>query len=171
MKHLIAFVAPAAFALSAWAHGGEDHGDGAHAPAAIADVAPRASAHSEEFELVAVLADGRLTLYLDRYADNAPVADAQIEIESGAMKAAATQVAPGVYAAPGAAFARPGKHPLTISVQAGESADLLTAALEIAEPAATAAQANAGAAWAAAGALLLAGATLVALRRRKNRED
>lgn len=173
MKHLIAVVALAVFALSAWAHGGEDHGDGA-VPAVADDIAPRAVAQTEEFELVAVLAEGKLTLYLDRYADNAPVPDAEIEVESGTFKAVAAQVAPGVYALPAGAFAKPGKHPLTVSVQAGESADLLTAALEIAEPAATAGQANAGtfwAAWGATGALLLAGTTLVALRRRKNRED
>jgi hypothetical protein len=81
---------------------------------------PRTSAQSEEFELVAVLAEGKLTLYLDRYADNAPVPDAEVEVESGAFKAVAAQVAPGVYTVPGQAFAQPGKHPLTISVQAGD---------------------------------------------------
>ena len=169
MKHLISFVALSIMALSAWAHGGEDHGDGA-VPAMAGAAAPRAAAQTEEFELVAVLAEGRLTLYLDRYADNAPVSDAEIEIESGAMKAVAAQIAPGVYAAPGEAFAKPGKYPLTVSVQAGESADLISAALEIAEPATAAGSAQAGrarAAWAAAAALLLAGAALVALRRRK----
>ena len=99
------------------------------------DIAPRASAQTEEFELVAVLAEEKLMLYLDRYADNAPVADAEIEVESGTFKAVAAQIAPGVYSVPGQAFAHPGKYPLTISVQAGEAADLLTATLDLAPPA------------------------------------
>ena len=170
MKHLILFVAHVLLAVSAWAHGGEDHGDGA-APAMAADLAPRAAAHSEEFELVAVLAQGRLTLYLDRYADNAPVPDAEIEIESGAFKAVAKQVAPGVYEAPGDAFARAGQYPLTFSVQAGESADLLSATLELNGAAAGVDHAHTRsewAIWAAAAALLLAGVALLVLRRRKH---
>ncbi len=47
MKTLLAFATTLIFALSAWAHGG-----GAQ-PAVRADIAPRAVAQSEEFELVA----------------------------------------------------------------------------------------------------------------------
>lgn len=167
---LVFFTATLAFALSVWAHGGEDHGEG-NAPVTSAGIAPRAVALSEEFELVAVLTEGRLTVYLDRYADNAPVADAEIEIESGTMKSVAVQVAPGVYALSGDAFANPGRYPLTVSVQAGENSDLLTAALEVAAPAAARAQKRtAWAFWGGALALLV-GAALLALRRRKNRED
>lgn len=168
MKHFISFAATLVFAFSAWAHGGEDHGDGA-APAMGVDIAPRAVAQSEDFELVAVLAQGRLTLYLDRYVDNAPVPDAEIEVESGAMKSVAAQIAPGVYALPGEAFARAGKYPLTVSVQAGESADLLSATLEINGAATDIEHARSRSEWAiwAAAALLLAAAALVAWRRRK----
>lgn len=172
MKHFISFVATLVFALSAWAHGGEDHGDGA-APAMGADIAPRAVAQSEDFELVAVLAQGRLILYLDRYADNAPVADAEIEVESGATKSVAAQIAPGVYAVPGEAFAKAGKYPLTFSVQAGESADLLTASLDLNDPAVGVEHAHDRTEWAiwiVAGVPLLAGAALLALRRRKHRK-
>ena len=169
MKHFISFLAAAFLASAAWAHGGEDHGDAA-APALAGDVAPRTSAQSDEFELVAVLAAGKLTLYLDRYADNSPVPDAEIEIESGAFKAVAAQIAPGVYAVPGQAFAQPGKHPLTISVQAGEAADLLTATLDLAAPQTGVEHAHGWGewtVWSASGVLLLAGAGLVAVRRRR----
>lgn len=171
MKHLMSFIAAAFLASAAAAHGGEDHGDGA-VPAATGDVAPRAFAQSEEFELVAVLADGKLTLYLDRYADNVPITDAQIEVESGAAKALAKQIAPGVYALPGEAFAAAGKHPLTFTVQAGEQSDLLAASLDIA-PEAHPAESGwpAWATWGGAGTLLLAGTTVFALRRRKNHEE
>jgi LPXTG-motif cell wall-anchored protein len=75
-----------------------------------------------------------------------------------------------VYSVPGQVFAQPGRHLLTISVQAGEAADLLTAALDLAPPAAGVEHAHGWgewAVWGASGVLLLAGAGLVAVRRRK----
>lgn len=175
MKQISTFFAAAlfaAFSLSAWAHGGEDHGSEAPQAPPVA-TAPGASAETEEFELVAALEGKKLTLTLDRFATNEPVADARVEVESGsALKSVASQVAPGVYAlqVPDAVFAKPGKYPLTITVQAGQSADLLTATLDVAPPAPTSvAAAKAGndwSVWSAAGALLLVGAGLVAVRRR-----
>jgi len=163
-----------ALVMPVLAYGGGDSSDGhshgeAVKPAMTVDVAPRTSAQSDEFELVAVLAEGKLTLYLDLYADNAPVPDAEVEVESGAFKAVAAQIAPGVYAVPGQAFAQPGRHPLTISVQAGDAADLLTATLDLALPAAGVEHAHGWGEWTVWGAagVLLAGAGLVAIRRRK----
>lgn len=170
MKRFMFFIAAVFLAATARAHGGEDHSHES-APAMTGGIAPRASAQSEEFELVAVLADGRLTLYLDRHADNAPVPDAAVEVESGAFKAVAAQIAPGVYAVPGQVFAQPGRHPLTISVQAGDAADLLTAALDLAPPAAGVAHAHGWGEWmiwGAAGGLLAVAGGLVLARRRKH---
>lgn len=169
------------FALSAMAHAGGDASDGhshgeAAAPAMTVAGAPRASAQTEEFELVAVLGGKKLTLYLDRFATNEPVADAQIEVDSSTLKAGATQIAAGVYSLPGESFAKPGKYPLAISVQAGDSSDLLTLTLDLPQPVAGAAAVDSWNGWAwnnwavagAAGALLLAGAAVVAVRRRKS---
>lgn len=175
MKHIRTIIVSTIFLVPALACAGGDSSDGhthggAVPPEVIAEVAPRTSTQSDEFELVAVLAAGKLTLYLDRYTDNAPVPDAEIEVESGAFKAVAAQIAPGVYAVPGHAFAQPGKHPLTISVQAGDAADLLTATLDLAPPAAGVEHAHGWGewtVWGASGVLLLAGAGLVAVRRRK----
>ena len=183
MKYIRNYFVAMTVALSALAQAGGDASDGhshgeATKPSMTADIGPRASAQTEEFELVAVLEGGKLTLYLDRFATNEPVADAQIEVEDRVLKAGATQVAPGVYSLPGEAFAKPGKYPLAISVQAGDSSDLLTVTLELPQPVAGAAP-FAGTApvisWSnwvvggAAGALLLAGAALTAVRRRNNR--
>ncbi len=175
MKHVRTIFVSMAFLMTALAYAGGDSSDGhshgeAAKPEMTAGIAPRTSAQSDEFELVAVLAEGKLTLYLDRYADNAPVPDAEIEVESGTFKAVAAQLAPGVYSVPGQAFAQPGKHPLTISVQAGDAADLLTATLDLAAPAAGVEHAHGWGewtVWGASGVLLLAGAGLVAVRRRK----
>ena len=55
----------------ALAHEGHDHGA---APEAVAAALPRAEAHSDLFEIVAILQPGgALTLTLDRYADNSPL--------------------------------------------------------------------------------------------------
>ena len=175
MKCVRSFLISITLALSGMAHGGGDSSDGhthgeAVKPEMSVDIAPRTSAQTDEFELVAVKEDKKLTLYLDRFATNEPVADAEIEVESGALKAVAVQVAPGVYSLPGEVFAEPGKYPLTISVQAGDSADLLTATLDLASTAVSVAHApgwDKWAVWGASGTLLLAGAGLVAVRRRK----
>ena len=175
MKLIRTIIVSTAFLVPALAYAGGDSSDGhthggAVPPEVIADVAPRTSTQSDEFELVAVLAAGKLTLYLDRYADNAPVPDVEVEVESGAFKAVAAQIAPGVYAVPGQAFANPGKHPLTISVQASDTADLLSATLDLAAPQTGVEHAHGWgewAVWSASGVLLLAGAGLVAVRRRR----
>ena len=174
MKQLRIYFLALGLVLTGTARAGGDSSDGhTHAepekPVVSADVAPRASAQSEEFELVAVLASKKLTLYLDRYASNAPVADAQIELESGAVKIVAVQTEPGVYVLPGDPFSRPGKYPLVFSIQTADSADLLTATLEVAPPVAAvpAKTQDKRIVWGAAGALLLAGIGVTWIRRRK----
>lgn len=170
MKFLRIFyiaVALAAPPLTSHAHGGEDHGD-APAPAPVASAAPRAQAQSEDFELVAeVQGQGQaLVLFLDRFDSNAPVVGAQVEVDSGGPPAMAAETAPGVYRVAAGPWTQPGRHALTVSVQAGDTADLLSATLDV--PAAAAAAPAAPLAvgspatiskrslWALAGALALA---------------
>ena len=127
--HLMLLVWPAI----ALADAGHDHG--AAPPAVSANLAPRIEAQSESFELLAVLGNGKLTLYLDRFATNEPVSNARIEIESGAFKAVAQPGADGVYTVPGEAFASPGEYPLVFTIQAADGSDLLNGTLVIAQPA------------------------------------
>ena len=87
---LAAALAALLFATATPAHEGHDHG----APeAAATDWAPRATARSHDFDLVAVLAGTELVLWLDRARDNAPLAEAVIEVESGPWKGVATTAA------------------------------------------------------------------------------
>jgi hypothetical protein len=176
LKYLIATMLIAALRLCSgqalappvWAHEGEDHGAQA-TPASVGEIAPRATAQTEEFELVAVLEGGQLSLSLDRFATNEPVADAQVEVESGAFRAVATQVAPGLYALSGDSFTHPGRYPLLIEVEVGDSADLLTTTLAVAAATTDVTPAPPWREWALWGgpvALLLAVTGLVAMRRR-----
>lgn len=164
------FIAAVLLALS-WpllAHEGHDH----EAAAQPADVrlAPRFALRSEALEIVGVLAGRDLIVYLDRAADNAPIAGAQIEIEGQGFTGMASEMADGVYRLSGVPLTQAGRYPLTLTVQAGDIIDLLAATLEIGEVAA--APAGDGPAdhngWFYAGLalLLLAGGLLVRHRRR-----
>lgn len=163
-------------AQSVWAHGGEDHAH-ASALAPVTTATPRMSSATEQFELVGVLDGKLLTLYLDQFASNTPVAKARIEVESGAWKAVAAEVAPAVYAVTADPLAQPGRHAVTFTVQAGDAVDLMEASLDIAPPGVAtsdAAQTRSWRAWAlAAGAqvLSLAALGLLLVRRRQQRRS
>lgn len=152
-------------AAAAFAHGGDDHD--APPPAVSRAVAPRAAAASEEFEAVVVLDGGKLRLYLDRFASNEPVAGARVEIEGAGLNGVATEESPGVYGLAAAALPV-AKHPLTIAIETADSADLLSATLEIAAPPAGGVQAHGWSEWLVwLGAAVLAGGLWWAIRRRK----
>lgn len=165
----------------AWAHGGEDHGDEAATPATLPGVLPRAVTRTDEVEFVAVLEPGRLRVYLDQAATNVPLAGARVEVEGLGATAVAAESEPGVYDLKLAQAPKPGHHPLTVSVQSGDTEDLLTAELDVPEaPAAAdhdhsdhdhpeAASAWTTALWVLAGAVFgaLAATALRALNRRR----
>jgi hypothetical protein len=151
-------VATLLVSLPAWAGEGHDHGDAA--PAAGGEALPRFTAESETFELVGVLSGKQITLYLDRFADNSPVRDAQIELEIGGatFKAQAARGRQGEdeYEVVLPEAPKAGVLPITITVTAGNEADLLAAELDIHEPAHAAEAAHthswtAYAGWAVAG--------------------
>ena len=61
--------------------GGPDHHHGPEATAAALPQSPRLVAVSETWQLVGILKDGALTLYLDRQEDNAPATDATLDLD------------------------------------------------------------------------------------------
>lgn len=154
------------------AHEGHDHGDGARAVAPAASATARFSARTDVFELVGVLAAGELWIYLDRADNNAPVDQAEVELESGGYKARAERSAPAVYRLKAGPLATAGRHAVTLSVSAGDDADLLVVRFDNtpAAPAVTAAATEVRRPWLVGGALLLAviagGAWFI--RRRRN---
>ena len=143
------------------AHEGENHGDVA-TPLPTTTSVPRAEAQTSDFELVIEQQGPSLLLFLDRFASNEPVTDAQVEVQSSDTQATATQVGTGTYRVAGDAWTRPGTHALTISVQTPDTADLLSATLDIPAPVAATPVEKAGktllagrAVWIVAGATLL----------------
>ena len=115
----------------AQAHGDEDHDA---KPAAVATGgAPRLVTHSDLFELVGIVENGAMTVYLDRSADNSPVTDAKIEVEVGSEKGVATANANGTYRFSAKAFAQPSELPITFTISAGNDTDLLAGDLAVAD--------------------------------------
>ncbi len=174
MKQLLLLALAALLPLFSWAHGDEDHSAPTALPPTVS-VGPRFATDTDQFELVGVLDGQVLTLYLDQFASNEPVAKAQIEIERGTWKALAAELSPGVYSLAAPALAQPGKHVLTVTVQAGDKSDLLNATLDVgAVNAASAGAPRAGRpkpallGW-GAGALLLAAIGLVTVRLAQQR--
>ena len=150
-----------------FAHGGEDHG--APPPPINTSVAPRATASSEEFEVVTVLADNKLLVYLDRFSSNEPVAGAKLEVEGTGLKGLAEETAPGIYTL--AAESVPAAHhPLTISIETTDSADLLTTTLDTTAGTGAVVHVHTWgerAVWLGAAVLALAAGALLLVRRRK----
>ena len=139
--------------LQLFAHNGEDHGADEQAvqPVAVSTVGSRAYANSELFELVLVTpaaahlelphsanaksehdagATQQLTIYLDYFADNSPVADAVIEIDANGFSGKANMVQPGVYllAVP---TLQPQRYAISFTIEAGDDLDLLSTELDL----------------------------------------
>ncbi len=136
----------AAFSLAnvvyALAHGGHNHGDAP--PPATVQSAPRATAASALFELVAVSNGGFVTVYLDRFDTNEPVAGARIDVETPAGPVTATPDG-DVYKIDAPWASTPGEHELLFTITADAEIDFLTGTLSVPlAPAAPAANAGSG---------------------------
>ena len=169
------------------AHGpGGEHLDSPTATAASATATrPRMEAATDQFELVAVLGGGELSILIDRFASNEPVLGAQVQVEIDTLKAnAAFHADHGDYSVDDAAMlkklAQPGEHAVVVTVLAGTESDLLDGTLVVAPASppgthgagggdAAQRQPQARAGWLAAGAVLLValGATVWRHRRRQ----
>lgn len=166
---LAALLASAAFAWPTLAQAGPGHDHGDSAPTPAGPALPRFAAVSESFELVGVLDGKQITLYLDRAADNAPVAGAQIELEIAGtpFKAEAND---DRYSVVLPEAPKPGVLPITATVSAGAEMDLLAGELDLhadahADEAAHTHSWMAYAGWAAAGLTALAVIVLTGRRR------
>ncbi|MES3024751.1 MAG: hypothetical protein V4857_24535 [Pseudomonadota bacterium] len=150
-----ALVLPAGPAL---ANDGEDHSEKPPVQAATGG-GPRIEAHSELFELVGRVEHGVMTIYLDRFADNAPVTNARIEVESGKTSGVAVPNKDGSYSFKSALFDKPAPLSLTFTVSAGDDDDLLAGDLVLAAEGAHA-HPDAKASWWSAPTPLRMGLTL-----------
>lgn len=125
-------------ASAARAHEGHDHG--APPAAAPSAASPRVALHSDAYEIVGILRDGRLALYLDRYATNEPVTDAKIVVTlAGAEDVEASPGPDGAYSVTSPKFGGQGALEIIFAVSHPSGDDLLIGSLELpAKPSAAA---------------------------------
>lgn len=152
------------------AHEGHSDND---APQAVVASAPRGEAHSADFEIVALLRDSALLIYLDRFATNEPIEGATIEIDTPAGLQTAEAAGAGLYrlAAPWAKGAA--QYDLIFTVTHGDKVDILPLSIPVAPLAPPAAEQAGGSRislWMALAVSLFAaivafGAGVVAARR------
>jgi membrane fusion protein, heavy metal efflux system len=113
----------------ALAHEGHDHG-----PPVIAlpvTINPRAAAIGDDFEAVAILKDGTLLIFVDRFTDNSPVTKAVVTVTIGTKDFAATASADGTYRVAWPSAMNAGRQDLVIGIQDGNVSDLLVSTLEL----------------------------------------
>ncbi|SEM47215.1 RND family efflux transporter, MFP subunit [Bosea lupini] len=142
LAHCLVAPLSLAFILSAAplaAH--EDHDHGAP-PATVATAdSPRVALHSDAYELVGILRGGRLTLFLDRYAGNAPVTDAGVVVTIGTgAEVAATPTPDMTYLVSSDQLVGTGPLELVFAITHPQGDDLLIGTLE--RPATPAASAS-----------------------------
>jgi multidrug efflux pump subunit AcrA (membrane-fusion protein) len=94
-------------------------------------LAPRVVTHSADLELVGLVKDGQLVIYLDVFATNEPITNAKIEVESGNFKAIAQATKTGYYLLPAEKLLTHGKHELVFTIETPALSDLLLGDIEI----------------------------------------
>ena len=119
---------------SAWSHGGHDHGDDEKPTVAVGISDPRFAVETSLFQLVGEAQGEVLTLYLDTFDTNAPVAGAVVNVTVGVDDQVADELSSGTYQISGDWVASSGQHDLIISITAGEEADLMLAEFIVPEP-------------------------------------
>jgi cobalt-zinc-cadmium efflux system membrane fusion protein len=125
-------VAGILLSLSApFAHEGHEDDDATRS-ALASSTYPRVTAHSEVYELVGVVRGERLSIYLDHFATNEPVADAKVKVVIGDTEPVdAESTENGVYTIPFPRLARTGSVGLVFNITATSGDDLLVGALTL----------------------------------------
>lgn len=111
------------------AHEGHDHGD--QAVPLPANVLPRGEASSSALQLVVVANKDQLTIYLDRFATNEPVADATIEVETPNGPVRALAQPDGSYGLNAPWLPKSGRADIALSITAGDDIEVLSVSLDI----------------------------------------
>lgn len=133
MKQLLILLLGLLLGGTAYAHGGEDHGDGPKAGTAAGATSFSVAALSEQFEALLryePLEGGKpadLRLFLSDYATNAPIKGAKLTLttpEDANLKWAVKEQEPGVYLVEGQ-FPANKAYSFALNIVAGETADLL----------------------------------------------
>jgi cobalt-zinc-cadmium efflux system membrane fusion protein len=114
-----------------FAHEGHEDDDATRS-ALASSTYPRVTAHSELYELVGVVRGERLSIYLDHFATNEPVADAKVKVAIGDTEPVDAEPAENdVYTVSFPRSARSGSVEIVFSVTAASGDDLLVGAVTL----------------------------------------
>ena len=116
---------------SALAGPGHDHGPAE--PVEAGPSSPRLVAVSETYELVAILKDQELTVYLDRVKDTSPVVSAVIQMDVNGKTLVAQSQTDGTYKIKTSSLSKAGTHEVIITIVDGQNTDLLVGSIKIPE--------------------------------------
>ncbi len=111
-----------------WAHGGEDHSHADETPMPLPPTTSggiRWELQSPDVELLGIIKDGKLTLYVDHFATNEPIANAKVELESQGQKLNLQADSNGLAQSDAGWLAKPAHYELVATVQAKGVNDLL----------------------------------------------
>lgn len=125
----VATLATIAFTCQANAGPGHDHGESV--PATAGPASPRLIAVSETYELVGILQDGRLVIYLDRTVDTSPVMQARIEMMIGGETLTPELQPDGTYELSTQIFQQQGSHEVIVTIAEAGLSDLLIGKIDI----------------------------------------
>lgn len=125
------------------AHEGEDHAE-EEAISAPAATSGRLALRAGEMELVAAAAGHDLTIWLDQWADNAPVTNARVNVMVNG-RAVEARAIDGAYTLDAPTLDEPGAHRLSFAISRGDEDRTVAGTLQVA--AAPAAETGGGAPW------------------------
>jgi len=131
----LAALALIALPVSIWAHEGEDHSEDAKAGAATSTAAPttsgRFSAQAGGWELVAAAEGHDLTVWIDQWADNAPITNARVSVTVDGRSIEARPIN-GTYILDAPTLDAPGPHRVSFAVTRGSTAQTISGTLTVA---------------------------------------
>ena len=130
LRSVFASLALCIISSSALAHEGHDHGT--PQATAAAKSSPRVSAQSEAYELVGILQQDTLRLYLDRFETNEPVTDASIVVTVGGVEdLTASREGDGTFGITSGKFQGEGPLELVFVITAPSGGDLLIGMIDL----------------------------------------
>lgn len=115
--------------LATGVHAGPGHDHGPASPAITGPSSPRVVAVSEIHELVGILSDGKLLVYLDRLADTSPVTGAKVDLLIDNEAAVFEGELDGRYDFSSPLLAQHGDREIVVTIEDGGRSDLLIGTL------------------------------------------
>ena len=121
--------------IGLWAHEGEDHSEEAKAEAAAVSASPattgRFTAQAGGLEVVAAAQGHDLTIWIDQWADNAPITNARVNVTVDGRSIEAQPI-DGTYILDAPTLDAPGPHRLSFAVSRGDAKQTMTGTLNVA---------------------------------------